>query len=106
MNKVKITKEETKKLAKLSRIKLTNEETSKLSNDMDTIISSVETLDKFEEETGLEIKKRKLDEKSFKELREDKVKEGLTREEVLANAPYTEDGYVKIYGEVLDDSSA
>jgi aspartyl-tRNA(Asn)/glutamyl-tRNA(Gln) amidotransferase subunit C len=106
MKDVKITKKETKKLASLSKIGLTDEEIEKLSGDMDTIISSVDTLNKFEQETGLEIKTRKLDEIEFEELREDKVEKGLSRDEVLSNAPYVEDGYVKIHGNVLDDSKA
>ncbi len=101
-----MTKEEVAKLASLSKIKLTEKEIEQFSNDMETIISSVDTLDSFEKDTGIKIKIRKLNEISFSMLREDKVKPGLEQSEVLANAPFTEDGYIKVHGDTVGNDSA
>ncbi len=90
---MKVDKKEIKKLASLSKIKLSEKEIEKFTKDMDIILSSVKTLENFDEK----LKERKLDEIDFEELRDDTIKKGLTREEVLYNAPYTEDGYVKVY---------
>ncbi len=106
MNKIKITKEEIKKLGNLSKIHLTEEEIEKFTNDMSTIISSVETLEGFEKETGIKIKDRQLNEIPFYMLREDKIEKSLDRKEVLANAPHQEDGYVKVYGDVFDQDNS
>ncbi len=103
---MKITKKEVKKLAHLSKIKLTEKEIEKFTTEMDTIISSVKTLENFEKETKIKIKNRKFNKISFNTLREDKVGKSLDRQEILANAPYTEDGYIKIYGDVLNENNA
>ena len=99
MSKKNFTKNDIKHLAKLSRIELTEKEIGKFVDDIETIISSVETLDNFEKETGTKANTRDLEEVEFNTLREDKVEESLPREDVLSNTPYTEDGYIKIYEE-------
>jgi Asp-tRNA(Asn)/Glu-tRNA(Gln) amidotransferase C subunit len=38
---------------------------------------------------------------SFDQLREDVSKKSLTQEEVLKNAKHTEEGFVKVYGELF-----
>ncbi len=96
MSKKNFDKKDIQNLGELSKIDLTQEEIDKFVKELDTIISSVETLNDFEEETGLEANKRCFEKIEFAELREDTVKEGLSREDALANAPYVEDGYVKI----------
>jgi aspartyl-tRNA(Asn)/glutamyl-tRNA(Gln) amidotransferase subunit C len=102
MNKVKITKEEVKKLALLSKIELQDDEIEQFTEDMQTIISSVETLDNFQKDTGINIKGRQLAEKDFSELRDDVVQKSLPKENVLSNAPNQENGYFKIYEDSIN----
>jgi len=106
MSKVKLTKEEIEKLALLSKIKLSKEEIEKFTVDMDTILSSVETLDDFEKDTGASIENSEFTEIPFSELREDKVLPSMTQSEVLANAPNQEKGYFKVYGNTVDNDNS
>ncbi len=101
MGKVKITKKEIKKLASLSKIKLTEEELQKFTGEMQTIISSVETLQDFKEKKDV-----KFEEIDFDELREDKIEPSMSQKDVLANASEQENGYFKVYGDVFDDDSS
>lgn len=101
MSKVKLKKEEIKNLASLSKIHLTKDELEKFTTDMDTILSSVETLEDFKKTT-----KTKPDEIPFKSLREDKVGISMSQEDVLANAPHKENGYFKIYGDIFGEDNS
>ena len=106
MSKVKLTKEEIEKLASLSKIKLTKQEIEKFTVDMDTILSSVETLENFEKETGTCTENSKFTEIPFSELREDKIAPSMLQEEVLANTPHQERGYFKVYGNTVDNDNS
>ncbi len=105
-NKVKLTKDDIKKLAYLSKIELSQEEVEGFTEDMDTILSSVETLDDFENETGCKISDCKFNEIDFDELREDIVEQSITQEQVLANAPNQESGYFKVHGNAVDGENS
>ncbi len=106
MKKGKMTKKYIEELASLSKINLTKEEVEKFSNQMQTIITSVETLNDFEEKTGYDIKNVKFSEIEFNQLREDEVGKSMTQEDVLANAPYQEKGYFKVYGDIFDEDGS
>lgn len=101
MGKVKLTKKEIEKLASLSKIKLTDEELEKFTGEMQTILSSVETLQDFKEKGDV-----KFEEIDFDELREDKIGTSMSQKDVLANAPEQENGYFKVYGDVFDEDNS
>ncbi len=92
MSKIDI--EEVKRLAKLARIQLTPAEEKKLAVELDTIVDFVEQLQAVEvknteptnQVTGL-----------ADVWRADEVKPSkVGRHELLANAPMTKDGYIKV----------
>jgi aspartyl-tRNA(Asn)/glutamyl-tRNA(Gln) amidotransferase subunit C len=92
-------KEELKHLAKLSRIKLTDEELDKFTPQMQTILNSVKTLDELDVS---KVKVRSLRKVKLSDLREDKVGRSLSQKEALANAPFTQDGSVKVFGSLIE----
>jgi aspartyl-tRNA(Asn)/glutamyl-tRNA(Gln) amidotransferase subunit C len=92
-------KEELKHLAKLSRIKLTEEELDKFTPQMGTILDSVKTLDEIDTS---KIKIESLRKIHLRDLRDDKAEKSLTQEEALANAPFTQDGCVKVFGSLVE----
>lgn len=106
MSKVKLTKQQVKDLASLSKIKLTKQEEEKFTTDMDTILSSVETLNDFQKDERDNIAPLKSDEIPFCSLREDKTKTSMNQEDVLANAPHKENGYFKVHGDVFDEDNS
>jgi aspartyl-tRNA(Asn)/glutamyl-tRNA(Gln) amidotransferase subunit C len=103
---MKITQKEIKKLALLSKIRLSEKELVKFTKDMDTILTSVETLDNFEKETGYKIKEGKFDKKPFDTLREDVVESSMSQEDALFNAPQQENGYFKVSGTTFDKDNS
>jgi len=86
-----------KHIAELSRISLTKEELEKFTPQMKTILESVTVLQDVDTSNVQPMKKRI----SFEELREDVAKDSLTQEEVLKNAKHTEEGFIKVYGELF-----
>lgn len=93
-------KEDLKHLAKLSRIKLTEEEIDKFAPQMATILDSVKTLDELDVS---KVKVKSLRKVSLTDLREDEAKPSLKQEDALSNAPYTENGCVKVYGSLVEE---
>jgi aspartyl-tRNA(Asn)/glutamyl-tRNA(Gln) amidotransferase subunit C len=90
----KITKEEIIKLSKLARIGLTENEVNSLEKEMSAILEYVETLKDVNVDgviptsqvTGL-----------VNSCREDKIyKSAITRDELLANAPSSDNGFIKV----------
>lgn len=89
-----ITEEEIKKLAGLARIELTEDETKQLSADVSRILSYVEELKQVNTDglpeiaqvTGLKNALRK----------DEPTASTSTREELLACAPVSENGYIKV----------
>ncbi len=106
MTKVKLSKKSIKDLSSLSKIKLTEDELNKFTTDMETIISSVETLQDFDKEVDFETKKSNLDEVSFDTLRKDDIGESMSQKDILFNAPHQEKGYFKVYGDIFDDDNS
>jgi aspartyl-tRNA(Asn)/glutamyl-tRNA(Gln) amidotransferase subunit C len=86
-----------KHIAELSRISLTDKELEKFTPQMKTILESVTVLQDVDTSKVQAMKKRI----GFEDLREDVAKEGLKQEEVIKNAPHSENGYVKVYGELF-----
>ncbi|MFB6118431.1 Asp-tRNA(Asn)/Glu-tRNA(Gln) amidotransferase subunit GatC [Halosegnis sp.] len=79
--------EEVERIASLARVDLDETEVERFAEQFDDILSYFEALDEVPEveaETDLD-----------NVFRPDEVREGLTQEEALANAPETEDGYFK-----------
>ncbi len=89
----KINIEETKKLAKLSRLEFTDEELADFVNEFDKTLEYVEKISKVNTDDV------KLFEKTISaknELREDAVRESLTQDKVVLNAPESEDGALSV----------
>ncbi len=84
-------------IAQLSRISLTDEELEKFTPQMQTILDSAKELQKIDTK-GVNPMKRHV---PFSALRDDIPSNSLTQEEVLRNAKYKENGYVKIYGKIF-----
>lgn len=90
----KITREDVLKLARLSKIKLTDEEVSKFTTELDAIVKYVEMIDSVDlkdleptdQVTGLENVTRKDEIFNY----------GASSAELLANAPSTENNYIKV----------
>ena len=106
MNKIKLTKKEIKELASLSKIELNEKEIEKFTDEMQTIISSVETLKDFKQKTNSSFSDYEFNEIDFEELREDEVSKSMTQQEALSNAPEKENGYFKVYGDIFDGDSS
>ena len=106
MSTVKLTSKEIEKLASLSKIKLSKDEVAQFTKDMDTILSSVETLEDFESVTGCKISECAFNEIDFDELREDEIEPSMPKNEVLANAPLQENGYFKINGKTVEGDNS
>jgi aspartyl-tRNA(Asn)/glutamyl-tRNA(Gln) amidotransferase subunit C len=86
-----------KHIAKLSKIELTEKELEKFPAQMETVLESASVLQEMDTSNVQPMKKRI----SFGSLREDTPEKGLTQEEAIKNAPHTENGYVKVYGEIF-----
>ncbi len=90
----KISLDEVKKLARLSRISLSDEEAESLRVELGSILEYVEKLSDAEtngleptsQVTGLTNQMRKDEEKDY----------GTSREDLLKNAPDSQDGYIKV----------
>ena len=86
-----------KHIAKLSRLSLTKEEEEKFTPQMKTILESASVLQEVDTSKVQAMKARI----PFEELREDIPKKSLEQDEVLKNAPHSENGHVKVYGEIF-----
>jgi aspartyl-tRNA(Asn)/glutamyl-tRNA(Gln) amidotransferase subunit C len=86
-----------KHIAELSRLSLTKEELEKFTPQMKTILESVTVLKDVDTSNVQPMKKRI----GFDNLREDVAKKSLSQEEVVKNAPHSENGFVKVYGDVF-----
>ncbi len=91
----RISKEQVKHVANLSRLAITEEETEKLTKQLDSIITFAEQLNELDTE-NIEPTTHVLHMKNV--LREDKASKGLPREEVLKNAPDHQDGQIRVPG--------
>jgi len=98
-----ITQEDIKHLAKLSRLKLSDQEVDKFTPQIERVLESVKQLEKKDTTTIIE---HDTLERSLSETRKDEKSQSLTQEEALRNAPFTENGYVKVWGTTFDTEEA
>jgi aspartyl-tRNA(Asn)/glutamyl-tRNA(Gln) amidotransferase subunit C len=90
-------KQTLKHISELSRIYLTDEELEKFTPQMETILESASTLQEIDTSNVQPMKKHI----PFSDLREDTPLQSLSQTDVLANAPHTEKGHVKVYGKIF-----
>lgn len=89
----KITVEDVKKIALLSRLELGNEEIERLTGQLESILEYVDTLSEVDVE-GVEPFISAAEEGNV--LREDVVRPSLTNEEALTNAPRQNNGFFQV----------
>ena len=80
-------------VAKLARLELTDEETEKYSKQLGEILKYVEQMNEVDT-TGIEPMPHALP--VYNVMREDEVKYEQTKEELMANAPYEENGFFRV----------
>lgn len=97
----KIDEAQVRHVAKLSRLDLTDDEVGRLSGELSAIVEYIEKLNELDVE-GVEPLAHCLPIHNV--FREDVVKESLSNEEALSNAPQRHDEYFKV-PKVLDDGS-
>jgi aspartyl-tRNA(Asn)/glutamyl-tRNA(Gln) amidotransferase subunit C len=85
--------DEVKKIALLARIELGDGEVEKFQKDLSAVLDYVEELKQVDTE-GLEIVSQVTGLQNVQ--REDEPKLAENREDILANAPETKDGYYKV----------
>ena len=88
-----IGKEDVKHVAKLARLELTEEEIDKYSRQLDEIIKYVEQMNEVDT-TGIEPMPHPIP--VYNVMREDVVKYEHTKEEMMANAPFEENGFFRV----------
>ncbi len=85
----KIDINEAKKLAKLSRLEFSDDELKQFVVEFENILEQVDLINSVNTD-GVELFEKTIDAKT--ELREDKIKASYSQEEILKNAPQSEDG--------------
>lgn len=93
MEIVKITTEEVKKIALLSRLSFSEDELENLKDSMSGILTYMEELKQYDTE-GVAPMAHAVEQ--FNVMREDIPYTSFTHEEALMNAPEQEDGYFKV----------
>ncbi len=88
-----ISKEDVKHVAKLARLELTEEETEKYSKQLGEILKYVEQMNEVDT-TGIEPMPHAIP--VYNVMREDIIKYDNTKEEMMANAPFEEDGFFRV----------
>lgn len=88
-----ITKDDVKHVAKLARLELTEEETEKYSEQLGNILKYVEQMNEVDT-TDIEPMPHAVPITNV--MREDEVKYEQTKEELMKNAPYEEDGFFRV----------
>lgn len=96
---MKISKDDVIKVAELARLEVTQEETEVFTDQLENILEYVEKLNELDTD-NVEPTSHVLDISTS--LREDKVVNWLTIEEVLQNAPESEDDFF-VVPQVIDD---
>ena len=85
-----ITQEQVAKVAKLARIKITEAEQQKFAGELTGIMNWIEQLSEVDTD-GVEPMTSVVDTKLYR--REDKITDGDYRDDVLANAPESQEGF-------------
>lgn len=98
---MKISEQDIKTVASLSRLRIRDEESSEVATQLDKILTYVENLQAIDT-TNIEPTTYALPMQNV--FRADEVKPSLERELALSNAPLKEDGYFKV-PRVLEESA-
>ena len=88
-----ISTDDVKHVAKLARLELTEEEINKYSKQLGSILEYVEQMNEVDT-TGIEPMPHAIP--VYNVMREDVVKYEQTKDEMLANAPFEEDGFFRV----------
>ncbi len=88
-----ISTDDVKHVAKLARLELTDDEINKYSKQLGDILKYVEQMNEVDT-TGIEPMPHAIP--VYNVMREDVVKYEQTKEELMANAPYEEDGFFRV----------
>lgn len=88
-----ISTDDVKHVAKLARLELTEEEIEKYSKQLGSILEYVEQMNEIDT-TGVEPMPHAIP--VYNVMREDVVKYEQTKEEMMANAPFEEDGFFRV----------
>lgn len=88
-----ISTDDVKHVAKLARLELTEDEINKYSKQLGDILKYVEQMNEVDT-TGIEPMPHAIP--VYNVMREDIVKYEQTKEEMMANAPYEEDGFFRV----------
>ena len=91
--KNKISEQEVKKIAELSRLSLTNEELKKRTKDMNNILDYMDTLNEIDTENVEELYNVH---DMHNSLREDNYESSLDKKDVLANSPNSNSDYIEV----------
>ena len=91
--KNKISEQEVKKIAELSRLSLTNEELKKRTEDMNNILDYMDTLNEIDTENVEEL--YNVHDMNIS-LREDNYESSLDKKDVLANSPNSNSDYIEV----------
>ena len=90
---MKLTREEVLHIARLSRLGVSDEEVDHLSQQLSNILGHFEELQKVDTEDVLPTA-QSVDQKSV--MQPDEVEPSLSPEQVLKNAPVSDDGFIRI----------
>ncbi len=88
-----ISTDDVKHVAKLARLELTDDEINKYSKQLGGILKYVEQMNEVDT-TGIEPMPHAIP--VYNVMREDVVKYEQTKDELMANAPYEEDGFFRV----------
>ncbi len=88
-----ISKDDVRHVAKLARLELSEEETEKYSKQLGEILKYVEQMNEVDT-TNIEPMPHAIP--VYNVMREDIVKYEQTKSEMMANAPYEEDGFFRV----------
>ena len=95
-----VTIDEVKKLAKLSRLEFTDAELSQFLSEFEAILKQVDDINKVDV-SGVDLKEETIE--ADTQLRADTIVTGLAVDEVIKNAPESEDGAFVVPLTVLED---
>ena len=90
---MKLNPNEVEKVAGLARLTVTQEEKERFSEQLSSILTHMDALNKVSTEGGAD---RALGEEYGNVLREDKVQPSFSQEEALLNAPQRHSGFFKV----------
>ena len=99
--KNKVSEQEVKKIAELSRLSLSSEELKKRTDDMNNILNYMDTLNEIDTENVEELYNVNDIKNS---LREDNYEPSLDKKDILANSPSSNSDYVEVPLTVKKDS--